>query len=230
MKSISHQKWLDRSEIIRSELDSINLNFLVIESSLPNRCFEMATQLGKINIQIIQLQTDSLIPKTFDESDIHTIDSISRMQFNIIKILKMKLAKKEMQLGKAQNHERMLSEMFIPVESTNQLPKLLESKGKKFLLASKLDESLDKLHSVQRLDKEVNQIHHLFRDMSSLTVNQNEVFNRIEHQINSSYTNIQIGKDDLEHALDYHKQYKKRTFQMKVAGVVAAVGVGLAIS
>lgn len=68
----------------------------------------------------------------------------------------------------------------------------------------------DKYHDVLRLEQSVAELHQMFLDFALLTEQQGELLDQIEYQVKSANEYIEDGNKDIEVAIVYQKEIRKK--------------------
>lgn len=72
-----------------------------------------------------------------------------------------------------------------------------------------------------QLEKDLRELHEMFLEFSVLVQNQQELFDSIEHQVNSAQQNTSKGVDELEKAKKHQKKSRKCICALIIVGLVA---------
>ena len=90
----------------------------------------------------------------------------------------------------------------------------------------------DKYQDVLKLERSVAELHQMFLDFALLTEHQGELLDQIEYQVKTAAEYVEDANTDVEHAIDYQKQIRKRQcciiiILLVIIGVVVAVVIGV---
>ena len=68
----------------------------------------------------------------------------------------------------------------------------------------------DKYQDVLKLEQSVAELHQMFLDFALLTEQQGELLDQIEYQVKSAGEYIEDGNTDIQYAIQYQKEIRKR--------------------